>query len=118
MINQYALVGLFLLVAVFFGVAPLLLAWWLSPKKPSHRKLQTYESGNPTFGKTWIEFKPQYYLFGLAFVAFDVEAAFLFPWAVAYSVLPLYAVVEAILFVGLLGFGLLYVSRKGWLTWM
>ena len=118
LIHPYALVGLFLLVAVIFGVAPVLLAWLLSPKKPSHRKMQTYESGNPTFGETWIEFKPQYYLFGLAFVAFDVEAAFLFPWALAYNQLALYAVVEAILFVGLLGFGLIYVWRKGWLTWM
>jgi len=118
LIHPYALVGLFLLVAVIFGVAPILLAWLVSPKKPSRRKSQTYESGNPTFGETWIEFKPQYYLYGLAFVAFDVEAAFLFPWAVAYHQLALYAVVEAILFVGLLGFGLLYVWRKGWLTWM
>jgi len=118
LIHPYALVGLFLLVAAIFGVAPQLIAWYLSPKKPSHRKLQAYESGNPTFGETWIEFKPQYYLFGLAFVAFDVEAAFLFPWALAYHQLALYAVVEAILFVGLLGFGLIYVWRKGWLTWM
>ncbi|MBN1249596.1 MAG: NADH-quinone oxidoreductase subunit A [Anaerolineae bacterium] len=118
MIHPYAVVGLFLLVALFFGVAPILLAWLLSPKKTNPRKLQIYESGNPTFGETWIEFKPQYYLYGLAFVAFDVEAAFLFPWALAYQKLALYAVVEAIIFVALLGFGLIYVWRKGWLAWM
>ena len=118
MIHPYALIGLFLLVALVFGAAPILIAWALSPKKTNPRKVQTYESGNPTFGETWIEFKPQYYLFGLAFVAFEVEAALLFPWALAYQKLALYAVVEAILFVALLGFGLIYVWRKGWLAWM
>ncbi len=85
MIDPYALVGIFLVVAVIFGAAPIILAWLVSPKKLNSRKMQVYESGNPTFGETWIEFKPQYYLFGLAFVAFDVEAAFLFPWALAYN---------------------------------
>jgi NADH:ubiquinone oxidoreductase subunit 3 (subunit A) len=118
LIHPYALVGLFLLVALVFGIAPVLLAWLLSPKKLNPRKLQSYESGNSTFGETWIEFKPQYYLFGLAFLIFEVEAAFLLPWALAYNQLPLYAVVEAVLFLALLGTGLVYVWRKGWLEWM
>ncbi len=118
MIHPYAVVGLFLLVSLFFGIAPLVLAWLVSPKKPNLRKQQVYESGNPTFGETWIEFKPQYYLYGLAFVAFDVEAAFLFPWALAYNGLALYAVAEAAIFMALLGIGLVYVWRKRWLEWM
>jgi len=118
LVDPYALVGIFLVVALIFGVAPIALAWLVSPKKLNPRKLQVYESGNPTFGETWIEFKPQYYLFGLAFVAFDVEAAFLFPWALAYNQLTLYAVLEAVIFLALLGVGLVYVWRKGWLEWM
>ncbi len=118
MIHPYAVVGLFLLVSVFFGIAPIALAWLFSPKKANPLKQQVYESGNPTFGETWIEFKAQYYLFGLAFLAFDVEAAFLFPWALAYNQLTLYAVLEAAIFVGILGFGLIYVWRKRWLEWM
>lgn len=118
MIHPFAVVGLFLIVSLIFGIAPLVLAWLLSPKKLNPRKQQVYESGNPTFGETWIEFKPQYYLFGLAFLAFDVEAAFLFPWALAYNQLALYAVVEAALFLGLLGVGLIYVWGKRWLEWM
>jgi NADH-quinone oxidoreductase subunit A len=109
---------MFLLVSIVFGVAPVLIAYILSPKKPSQRKATTYESGNPTFGETWIEFKPQYYLFGLAFVAFDVEAAFLFPWALAYNRLGLYAALEAVIFLALLSAGFVYVWRKGWLSWM
>ena len=118
MIDPYALVGIFLVVAVIFGAAPIILAWLVSPKKLNSRKMQVYESGNPTFGETWIEFKPQYYLFGLAFVAFDVEAAFLFPWALAYNELSLFAVFEAMVFLALLGVGLIYVWRKGWLEWV
>ncbi len=118
MIHPYALVGMFLLVALLFGAAPIILAALLSPKKFNTRKAQVYESGNPTFGETWIEFKAQYYLYGLAFVVFEVEAALLFPWALAYNQLPLYAVFEAMLFLALVGIGLLYVWRKGWLEWM
>lgn len=118
MIHPYALVGFFFLISLIFGIAPIVLGWLLSPKKRNPRKIEIYESGNPTFGETWIEFKAQYYLFGLAFLAFDVEAALLFPWALAYNMLPLYAVVEAVIFLALLGGGLVYVWRKGWLEWM
>ncbi len=116
--SQYALIGLYFVIAIIFGVAPPLLAWLLSPKKPNRYKGEVYESGLKTFGPTWIRFKPQYYLFALAFLVFDVEAALLLPWAVAYLWLPLYAVIEAILFLLILVIGLVYVWRKGWLTWM
>lgn len=116
--HQYTLIGIFLIISLAFGVIPIILAWLFSPKKTNPQKVEIYESGNPTFGETWIEFKPQYYLFGLAFVAFDVEVAFLFPWALAYNKLTLFAIVEASLFLSLLGFSLVYVWRKGWLEWM
>ena len=118
MVSSYALIGIFLAVSLFFGTAPIILAWVFSPKKPNPRKSQIYESGNPTFGETWIEYKAQYYLFGLAFVAFDIEAVLLFPWALAYNQLALYAVVEVLIFLMLLGLGLVYVWLKGWLEWM
>lgn len=116
--EQYSFISVFLVVVGIFAVAPLALAWLLSPKKPSQRKRETYESGLQTFGPTWIEFKPQYYLFALAFVVFDVEAALLLPLAVAFNLLPLYAVVEVSIFLIFLGLGLIYVWLKGWLEWM
>ena len=118
MISSYALIGVFLAISLVFGASPIILAWFFSPKKPNPRKSQIYESGNPTFGETGIEYKAQYYLFGLAFVAFDIEAVLLFPWALAYNQLPLYAVVEVLLFLTFLGVGLVYVWLKGWLEWM
>jgi NADH-quinone oxidoreductase subunit A len=116
--EPYLFIAIFFIVVGVFSVAPLVLAWLLSPKRSSRWKRETYESGMRTFGATWIEFKPQYYLFALAFVIFDVEAALLLPFAVAYDALPLYAIAEVSLFLLLLAFALLYVWLKGWLRWM
>ncbi|MBN1259653.1 MAG: NADH-quinone oxidoreductase subunit A, partial [Anaerolineae bacterium] len=109
MSEQYTFVAVFLLFVLLFATAPVLIGWLFSPKKASVRKQEHYESGLQTYGKTWIEFKSQYYLFALAYVVFAVEAALLLPWAVAYHVLPLYGVIEAVVFLLILGFGLIYV---------
>lgn len=117
MLQSYAFIGILAVVAFGFAVAGLVAAWLVSPKKPNPIKNDVYECGIQTFGDTWVQFKAQYYLFALIFVVFDVEAVFLFPWAVAYRQLGLYAVVEAILFILILVGGLLYAWRKGALDW-
>ena len=71
-----------------------------------------------TVGDTWVQFKVQYYLYALVFLVFDVETVFLFPWAVAYDILPLFAVIEGVLFVLILAIGLVYAWRKGALEWV
>jgi NADH-quinone oxidoreductase subunit A len=118
LLDQFAFIGIFLIVALIFGVAPPALAFLIRPKKPSPRKAETYECGLRTHGKTWVQFKAQYYDFALAFIVFDVEAVFLLPWALAYHTLGLYAVVEALIFILILLGGLVYVWRKGGLEWM
>lgn len=118
MAEQNGLLMVFFAMTLIVAFAPLGLAWVLAPKKPSARKRESYESGLQTFGKTWVEFKPQYYLYALAYVVFGVESVLLLPWAVAYAFLPFYAVIEATLFLLLLCFGLIYVWKKGWLHWM
>jgi NADH-quinone oxidoreductase subunit A len=70
-----------------------------------------------TIGETWVRFKVQYYIYALIFVVFDIEAIFLFPFAVALNQLPLYALVWVIIFILLLFDGLLYAWRKGALHW-
>jgi NADH-quinone oxidoreductase subunit A len=70
-----------------------------------------------TVGENWVQFKAQYYVFALVFLVFDVEAVFLFPWAVALGRLPFFAVVEGIIFVLILIVGLFYAWRKGMLEW-
>ena len=117
MLAQYGFIGVFLVIALGLPVVGLVLAWALRPKKPNAIKNSTYECGIETIGDTWVQFKAQYYLFALIFVVFDVEAVFLFPWAVAFNALGLYALVEMALFIGILVAGLLYAWRKGALEW-
>jgi NADH-quinone oxidoreductase subunit A len=90
----------------------------LGPRKPNPVKGTPYECGIETVGETWVQFKVQYYIYALIFVVFDVEAVFLFPWAVAYNQLAFYMVLEGVLFILILAAGLLYAWRKGALEWM
>ncbi len=117
MLRSYAFIAILAIVAFGFAVVGLAAAWVVRPKKPNPIKNDTYECGIQTMGDTWVQFKAQYYLFALIFVVFDVEAVFLFPWAVAYHQLELYALVEAALFILILMGGLLYAWFKGALEW-
>jgi len=87
LLNQFAFIGVFLIVAIIFGVAPPVLAFLIRPKRPSPPKAETDEHGPQPRGETGPQFKAQHYIFALAFVLFDVEAAFLLPWALAYNCL-------------------------------
>jgi NADH:ubiquinone oxidoreductase subunit 3 (subunit A) len=116
-LSEFAFVGVLILFATLLPVAGLAVAWIIRPKKPNPIKKSTYECGIETRGETWVQFRACYYIFALLFVVFDVEAAFLLPWAVAYGQLSLYALVEAAIFVGVLALALLYAWRKGALNW-
>jgi len=116
-LSDYTFVGVLVLVAALLPIAGLGLAWLIRPKKPNPVKQSTYECGIETIGDTWVQFKAQYYIYALVFVVFDIEAVFLLPWAVAYDQLPLYALVEAIIFVAILVLALVYAWRKGALRW-
>ncbi len=117
MLSQYAFIGIFAVIAFALPVIGLVMSWLIRPKKPNPAKNTTYECGMETIGDTWVQFKAQYYLYALIFVVFDVEAIFVFPWAVAYNKLGLYALVEMALFVAILLGGLLYAWRKKALEW-
>jgi NADH-quinone oxidoreductase subunit A len=116
-LSQYAFIAIFAVIAFALPVIGLVMAWFLRPKKPNPAKNATYECGMETIGDTWVQFKAQYYLYALVFVVFDVEAIFVFPWAVAYNKLGLYALVEMVLFVAILLGGLLYAWQKKALEW-
>lgn len=117
MLSQYAFIAIFAVIAFALPVIGLVMAWFLRPKKPNPAKNATYECGMETIGDTWVQFKAQYYLYALVFVVFDVEAIFIFPWAVAYNQLGLYALTEMVLFVAILLGGLLYAWKKKALEW-
>ena len=118
MLNDWLFIGLFLLIVAAFPGAPIILAGLLAPRRSSPEKSEVYECGIETVGDTWIQFRASYYIFALIFVVFDVEAVFLFPWAVAYQQMQLYMVLEGVLFLLILAAGLLYAWRKGALEWV
>jgi NADH:ubiquinone oxidoreductase subunit 3 (subunit A) len=115
--NEWLYVGLFLVVGALVPTAAIATSWILSPKKPNPIKQSTYECGMETVGENRGQFKAQYYIFALVFLVFDVESVFLFPWAVTLGKLPLFAVLEGIVFVAVLFAGLVYAWRKGMLEW-
>ena len=116
--NPWIYVGLFVIVGMIIPIAALLVARLLAPRKPNAIKQSTYECGIETVGDNWVQFKAQYYIFGLVFLIFDVETIFLFPWAVALNKLPLFAVFEGIIFIIILLAGLVYAWKKGMLEWV
>jgi len=115
--NEWIFIAVFLLLAPIFPALALVIPRLLAPKKPNPLKSQTYECGVETVGETWVQFRVQYYIFALVFLVFDVETVFLYPWAAAFDQLPLFAVLEGVLFIMILVAGLIYAWRKGVLEW-
>ncbi len=118
MLNDWLHIGIFLAISVLLPATAITLAGFLAPKKPNPLKNEIYECGIETVGEAWVQFKAQYYVFGLIFLVFDVETVFLYPWAVAFNQLTLYGVLEALVFVLILAGGLVYAWRKGALEWV
>jgi len=116
--QEWLFIGVFLFLAPVFPAIAILIPRIIAPRKPNPVKMDTYECGLETVGESWIQFRVQYYIFALIFLVFDVEIVFLYPWAVAFDQLKLFAVVEGVLFILILITGLIYVWRKGALKWM
>jgi len=117
--NDWLFIGVFLLLApVFPFLAAFVVPRLIAPRKSYPEKIETYECGIETVGNTWIQFRVQYYIYALVFLIFDVETVFLYPWAVAFDQLPLFAVLEGILFILIVVAGLVYAWRKGVLEWI
>ena len=115
--SDWIYVGLFLIVGALVPSSAIIVSSIISPKKPNTIKESTYECGMETVGENWVQFRAQYYIFALVFLVFDVETVFLFPWAVSLGKLPLFAVLEGVVFVLILIAGLVYAWRKGMLEW-
>jgi NADH-quinone oxidoreductase subunit A len=116
--NGYLFVVLFILLGILLPVGALwLLGPLLRPNKPNSAKVTTYESGVAPVGDAHVRYHARYYLFALMFVVFDVEVLFLYPWAVSFHKLGLYALSEMLLFILMLVVGLIYAWRKKVLEW-
>jgi NADH-quinone oxidoreductase subunit A len=117
-IYNYIFIGLLLLGAIAFALLPLLVVAVVAPRKRSLAKDDVYECGVRTTGETWVRFRIQYYIYALMFVIFDIETVFLYPWAVAYGGLGVFALVEMVVFLVLLFIGLAYAWAKGVMRWV
>lgn len=117
MLENYLPILIFIIIGVLFGIIPLILGWLVSPKKPDAVKLSPYECGYPAFEDTRIPFDVRYYLVAILFIIFDLETAFLFPWAVVLQRIGWFGFWAMAIFIGLLVVGFIYEWKKGALDW-
>ncbi|SFC21943.1 NADH dehydrogenase subunit A [Bacillus sp. OV322] len=115
--NNYLIVTAFLCLGILLPVIALFFGKLLRPNKPNKIKNTTYESGMEPFHDSRVQFNVRYYIFGLMFVIFDAETVFLYPWAVAYNKLGIFALIEMFIFTAMLAIGLIYAWKKKVLKW-
>lgn len=127
-LSSFGEILLFMVGAMAFMAITLLVAKLIRPSRPNQEKLTTYECGEDPTGTAWGQFNPRFYIIALIFVLFDVEIAFLFPWATVFGNAELiegtdglwgwFAVAEMFIFIAILTLGLAYAWAKGFLDWI
>ena len=117
MLDNYVPILVHVLVVFVIAAAIMGLSAWVGVKRPSREKLAPYECGITPVGDARERFSVSYYLVGMLFILFDVEIAFLFPWAVVYRSLRWFGFIEMSLYIGILLAGYLYIWKKGALDW-
>lgn len=105
------------LCSLAFAFSTIIASWVVHPKAPNPLKNTPYESGMVPIGDAQIRFDVKFYLYTLLFILFDIEAIFLFPWAVAFDKLGLIGLIEMFIFIAILFIGLLYAWRRKALEW-
>ena len=117
MLAEYFPVLLFICVAVMVGVVPMVLGKLLGPTRPDPEKLSPYECGFEAFEDARMKFDVRYYLVAILFILFDLEIAFLFPWAVVLNEIGLFGFLSMMVFLAILVVGFIYEWMKGALEW-
>jgi len=115
--NEYAPIFVFIIIAILMGAAPLVLTLFLAEQRPDAEKLSAYECGFEAFEDARMQIDVRFYLVAILFVVFDLESAFLFPWAIVLNQIGLFGFVEMMLFLVLLLVGYVYAWKKGALQW-
>jgi NADH-quinone oxidoreductase subunit A len=116
-LEPYLPVILFILVGVAVGVAPQVIGFVLGPRRPDSAKNSPYECGFEAFEDARMKFDVRYYLVAILFILFDLEIAFLFPWAVVLQDIGWFGFIAMLLFLGILVVGFIYEWKKGALEW-
>src|SRR5881296_147426 len=117
MLAEYFPILLFILVGVGVGVAPVVLGKLLAPNRPDPEKLSPYECGFEAFEDARMKFDVRYYLVAILFILFDLEIAFLFPWATVINDIGLFGLIAMMIFLAILVVGFVYEWKKGALEW-
>jgi len=117
MLENYFPVLLFVLVGLAVGVGPMVVGFVLGPHKPDAEKLSPYECGFEAFEDARMKFDVRYYLVAILFILFDLEIAFLFPWAVVLEEIGLFGFVAMMIFLAILVVGFVYEWMQGALDW-
>ncbi len=121
MLESYVPILLMMAGSVGFAVVNTIVSKVFGPKKPNPEKMSTYESGVEPYGTAHSKFSVKYYMVTMLFILFDIEIVFMYPWAVTFrsfeGAMLTYALVEMMVFIGLLLIGYFYILRKGSLKW-
>ena len=117
MLEQYLPILIFLFLGILFGVGPVVAGFVMGPNKPDSEKLSPYECGFEAFEDSRMKFDVRYYLVAILFIIFDLEIAFLFPWAVVLDELGMFGFLAMVVFLGILVIGFIYEWKKGALEW-
>jgi len=117
MLEQYFPILLFIVVGLAVGVVPVILGSVLGPNRPDSEKLSPYECGFEAFEDARMRFDVRYYLVAILFILFDLEIAFLFPWAVVLNEIGIFGLVSMLIFLANLVVGFVYEWKKGALEW-
>ncbi len=117
MLEQYLPILIFLFLGILFGVGPVVAGFVMGPNKPDSEKLSPYECGFEAFEDSRMKFDVRYYLVAILFIIFDLEIAFLFPWAVVLDEIGMFGFLAMVVFLGILVIGFIYEWKKGALEW-
>lgn len=117
MLENYLPILIFLVVGIVFGIIPLALGFVLGPRNPDPEKTSPYECGFEAFEDARMRFDVRYYLVAILFIIFDLEIAFLFPWAVSLEQVGTFGLLSMAVFLGILVIGFIYEWHKGALEW-
>jgi NADH-quinone oxidoreductase subunit A len=116
-LENYLPILLFVLVGLAFGIVPIIAGSLLAPNRPDSEKLSPYECGFEAFEDARMRFDVRYYLVAILFILFDLEIAFLFPWAIVLEEIGLAGFLAMMVFLGILVVGFIYEWMKGALEW-
>ncbi|MCE5193956.1 MAG: NADH-quinone oxidoreductase subunit A [Nitrospiraceae bacterium] len=115
--TEYLPILIFLMISTAFGLGTLVIGLLFRLRRSYPEKLMPYESGNPPIGEPRQRFSVKFYIIAMFFVVFDVEAVFLYPWAVVFDKIGLYALIEMLIFIAILLVGYVYAWKKEAFDW-